>query len=44
VDAAPASQPAAPAPRLGEGVRVLWFLLGAASTGFGMWLMALLGR
>jgi carbon monoxide dehydrogenase subunit G len=34
-----AIRPAENAPRLaGEGVRVLWFVLGAASTGFGVWL------
>ena len=34
-----AIRPAESTPRLaGEGVRVLWFVLGAASTGFGVWL------
>jgi carbon monoxide dehydrogenase subunit G len=28
----------------GEGVRVLWFALGAASTGFGVWLATHLGQ
>ncbi|RFP77265.1 carbon monoxide dehydrogenase [Hydrogenophaga borbori] len=32
---------AAPAP-LGEGVRVLWFALGALATGFGVWIASLL--
>ncbi|MBN9372336.1 MULTISPECIES: CoxG family protein [unclassified Hydrogenophaga] len=31
----------APAP-LGEGVRVLWFALGALATGFGVWIASLL--
>lgn len=31
----------APAP-VGEGVRVLWFALGALSTGFGVWIASLL--
>jgi hypothetical protein len=38
--APPAAAPAAthpPAPR-GEGQRVLWFVMGALSTGFGVWL------
>jgi len=34
---------AAPAPApAGEGVRVLWFALGALSTGFGVWIASLL--
>jgi carbon monoxide dehydrogenase subunit G len=37
--AAPAPQPAAVS---GEGVRVLWFVLGALSTGFGVWIASLL--
>jgi carbon monoxide dehydrogenase subunit G len=36
---APAPQPAAVS---GEGVRVLWFVLGALSTGFGVWIASLL--
>lgn len=35
---APAQAPAA----TGEGVRVLWFVLGALSTGFGVWIASLL--
>jgi uncharacterized protein len=35
--------PPAPAP-VGEGVRVLWFVLGALSTGFGVWIASLLSR
>jgi len=35
--------PPAPAP-VGEGVRVLWFALGALSTGFGVWIASLLSR
>ena len=31
-------------PMLGEGVRALWFCLGALSTGFGVWLATLLMR
>lgn len=46
--AAPAPQPAAalPAtgavPAAGESVRILWFALGALSTGFGVWIASLL--
>lgn len=47
--AAAATTPAAPrashAPQpapVGEGVRVLWFVLGALSTGFGVWIASLL--
>jgi len=37
--------PATPAPTpVGEGVRVLWFALGARSTGFGVWIAFLLSR
>jgi carbon monoxide dehydrogenase subunit G len=36
VPAAPARTP--PPQPMGEGTRVLWFALGALSTGFGMWL------
>lgn len=37
--------PATPAPTpVGEGVRVLWFALGALSTGFGVWIAFLLSR
>jgi uncharacterized protein len=37
--------PATPAPTsVGEGVRVLWFALGALSTGFGVWIASLLSR
>ena len=37
--------PAQPStPLLGEGVRALWFCLGALSTGFGIWLATLLMR
>ena len=35
--------PASTAP-MGEGVRALWFCLGALSTGFGVWLASLLAR
>jgi hypothetical protein len=35
--------PVAPAAATGEGTRILWFLLGAASTGFGVWLAKVLG-
>ncbi len=35
--------PPAPAP-VGEGVRILWFALGALSTGFGVWIASLLSR
>jgi carbon monoxide dehydrogenase subunit G len=35
--------PPAPAP-VGEGVRVLWFALGALSTGFGVWIASLLSH
>lgn len=34
--------PAHAAPVPGEGVRVLWFALGALSTGFGVWIASLL--
>lgn len=38
-----APQTQAPQPALaGEGVRVLWFVLGALSTGFGVWIATLL--
>jgi uncharacterized protein len=40
--ASSASAPGAPAAP-GEGVRVLWFVLGALSTGFGVWIASLLG-
>ena len=36
--ARPAPTPAAPAAPAGEASRVLWFVLGALSTGFGVWL------
>lgn len=36
-----AATPATPAPT-GEGLRVLWFALGALSTGFGVWIASLL--
>lgn len=37
--------PVAPAPAVaGEGVRILWFALGALSTGFGVWIASLLFR
>jgi NO-binding membrane sensor protein with MHYT domain len=41
-----ATRAAAPAPaaRKAEGVRALWFWLGALSTGFGVWLASLLAR
>lgn len=48
---APSAAIAPPAPRAmpapqpiasGEGVRVLWFVLGALSTGFGVWIASLL--
>ena len=41
-----AVRPAAPSssPLAGEGVRALWFGLGALSTGFGVWLASLLMR
>jgi carbon monoxide dehydrogenase subunit G len=41
-----AVRPLAPAstPLAGEGVRALWFCLGALSTGFGVWLASLLMR
>jgi len=43
--AAPVSARPAPAPATsGEGVRVLWFALGALSTGFGVWIASLLSR
>jgi uncharacterized protein len=35
--------PPAPARGMTEGTRILWFLLGAASTGFGVWLARVLG-
>jgi carbon monoxide dehydrogenase subunit G len=35
--------PPAPAP-VGEGVRILWFALGALSTGFGVWIASLFSR
>lgn len=35
--------PPAPAPT-GEGVRILWFALGALSTGFGVWIASLFSR
>lgn len=38
-----APAPAAPPP-LGEGVRVLWFALGALSTGFGVWIASLISH
>jgi carbon monoxide dehydrogenase subunit G len=39
------TQTAANVPRMaGEGIRVLWFVLGAASTGFGVWLATRLGQ
>lgn len=38
--ARPMPAPASPVP--GEGVRVLWFALGALSTGFGVWIASLL--
>ncbi len=42
---APAAPRPAPAPRSvpgGESVRVLWFFLGALSTGFGVWIASVL--
>ncbi len=39
---APAPVPAPAAVHTGEGTRVLWFALGALSTGFGMWLARVL--
>ena len=37
--------PAPPAPPpVGEGVRVLWFVLGALSTGFGVWIASLISH
>ena len=40
---APARAPqAAPAAPMGESTRVLWFVLGSLSTGFGMWLASIL--
>ncbi len=42
---APVAPRAMPAPQpivSGEGVRVLWFVLGALSTGFGVWIASLL--
>lgn len=39
-----ASQTAAPSSVMGEGVRALWFCLGALSTGFGVWLASQLTR
>lgn len=38
----PVSAPAPAAAPVGEGVRVLWFALGALSTGFGVWIASLL--
>ena len=38
---APQAPPLPPAPA-GEGQRVLWFVLGALSTGFGVWIASLL--
>ncbi len=35
--------PPTPAP-VGEGIRILWFALGALSTGFGAWIASLLSR
>jgi carbon monoxide dehydrogenase subunit G len=43
VSATRAAAPA-PAPLMAEGVRALWFCLGALSTGFGVWLASLLAR
>ena len=40
---AQATQPTQPAVK-GEGVRVLWFVLGALSTAFGVWIASLLSR
>ena len=40
---APAPRPAAERP-MGESVRVLWFVLGALSTAFGVWIASLLTR
>jgi hypothetical protein len=38
-----ATRPAAPAPAAApESLRVLWFALGALSTGFGVWIASLL--
>lgn len=34
--------PAAPPASTGEGVRILWFALGALSTGFGVWIASVL--
>ncbi|QIM52385.1 CoxG family protein [Hydrogenophaga crocea] len=34
--------PAAPSASAGEGVRILWFALGALSTGFGVWIASVL--
>jgi hypothetical protein len=34
--------PVPASPVAGEGVRVLWFALGALSTGFGVWIASLL--
>lgn len=41
---AAAALAAAPQPPAGEWVRVLWFALGALSTGFGVWLATRLGH
>jgi carbon monoxide dehydrogenase subunit G len=38
----PVSAPVPAAAPVGEGVRVLWFVLGALSTGFGVWIASLL--
>ncbi|WP_397412735.1 CoxG family protein [Polaromonas sp.] len=40
--AAPRAAHAPPPAPVGEGVRVLWFVLGSLSTGFGMWIASLL--
>jgi carbon monoxide dehydrogenase subunit G len=40
--AAAAATPAAPPAPVGERVRVLWFVLGSLSTGFGMWIASVL--
>lgn len=40
--AAPPRAAATPPAPAGEGVRVLWFALGALSTGFGVWIASLL--
>lgn len=40
--AAPRPAPVHAAAPMGEGVRVLWFALGALSTGFGVWIASLL--